>query len=170
MFRRNFLQLVGRAHLVVVQINDGLPVDHVELTFEVVFLAERNQNGPGIGPELFAHRVDRHVEVRSDPVHFINEADAGNVVLGGLPPDGFRLRLHAGDGIEDRNGAVEDAERTLDFSGEVHVTGSIDDVDPLLNAFKNLVNALFFALRPGTGGGGGGNRDTAFAFLFHPVG
>ena len=39
----------------------------------------------------------------------------------GLTPDRLRLRLHAGDGIEDDDAAVEDAQAALDLDGEVDV-------------------------------------------------
>ena len=71
------------------------------------------------------------VEVRADPVHLVGEDEPGDPVAVGLAPDGLGLRLDAGDGIEQRHGAVEHAERALDFDGEVHVTWGIDDVDPV---------------------------------------
>ena len=40
----------------------------------------------------------------------------------------------------------------------------------MLDAFVNLVNAVFFRLGPEAGRRGGGDRDAALAFLLHPVG
>ncbi len=40
----------------------------------------------------------------------------------------------------------------------------------MLDALENLVDALFLALGPETGGGGGGDGDAALALLLHPVG
>src|SRR2546430_10412054 len=40
------------------------------------------------------------------------------------------LRLHAADGAEDADRAVEDAQGPLYLDREVDVTGSVDDVDP----------------------------------------
>src|SRR5690606_11540419 len=76
-------------------------------------------------------------------------------VLVGLAPDGFGLRLDTGDRVEDGDGAVEDAQRTLDLDREVDVTRGVDDVDPV---------AL-----PLTGGGGGGDGDPPLLLLLHPV-
>ena len=45
------------------------------------------------------------------------------MVAFGLPPDGLRLRLNAGHGVEDDDAAVEDAEAAFDFGGEVDVAG-----------------------------------------------
>jgi hypothetical protein len=79
----------------------------------------------------------------------------GNVVFVGLAPDGFGLRLDAGVAVQHRHGAVEDAQRTLDFNGEVHVSGGVDDVQAL---------AL-----PEGGRRGGRDGDAALLFLVHPV-
>ena len=48
-------------------------------------------------------------------------AGGTHVVLVGLTPDSLRLRLDAGDAVEARDRAVEDAERALDLEGEVDV-------------------------------------------------
>ena len=71
-------------------------------------------------------------EVGADAVHLVDEADAGDVVLVGLAPDGLGLGLDAGDGVEHGDGAVEDAQRALDLDGEVDVAGRVDDVDPVV--------------------------------------
>ena len=65
--------------------------------------------------------VEAAVEVRADPVHLVREDDARHAVAVGLAPDGLGLRLDAGDRIEQRDGAVEHAQRALHFDGEVHV-------------------------------------------------
>jgi hypothetical protein len=59
------------------------------------------------------------------------------------------------DRAEDGHGAVEDAEGAFDFGGEVHVSGSVDQVDPVLV--------------PEASGGGGGDGDAALLLLNHPV-
>ncbi len=163
-------ELVGGAELVVVQIEDGLLVDNVDLALELVFGAEGDEDGPGVGAELVAHLIDGVLEIGTDAVHLVDESDAGNAVLVGLAPDGFRLGLDAGDAAEDGDGAIEDAEGTLDLGGEVDVAGGVDDVDAEFLAFVNLDDALFLARGPEAGGGGGGDGDAALAFLLHPVG
>ena len=89
------------------------------------------------------------------PVHLVGEDDARNAVLVALAPDGFGLRLDALVGIEHAHGAVEHAQRTLDFDGEVDVAGGVDDVETL--AF------------PERGGRSRRNRDAALLLLLHPV-
>ena len=145
-------------------------VEDVDLPLEIILLTERNQYRPGICAELLAHAVDGCVEIRADAVHLIDEGDARHAVFGGLPPDGLRLGLHAGDAAEDGDRAVENAQRALDLGREIHVAGSIDDVYALFDAFENLVDTLLLALQPRTGRGCRGNRDAPLALLLHPVG
>ena len=86
----------------------------------------------GVGAELLLHFVDDVVEVRAGAVHLVDEHDPRDVVFGGLAPDGFGLRLDAGDAAEDDDRTIQHAKGALHFGGEVHVAGSVDDVDPLL--------------------------------------
>src|SRR4029079_3166000 len=70
-------------------------------------------------------------------------------------PRGHGLGLGAGDAVEDRDGAVEDAQRTLDLGGEVDVPGGVDDVD--------------LVVLPPAGRRRGRDRDAALLLLLHPV-
>ena len=51
------------------------------------------------------------------------------------------LRLDAGDTVEDRDSAVEDAQRSLDLDGEVDVAGRVDDVDLVWSFHQQVVAA-----------------------------
>ena len=74
--------------------------------------------------------MSTHVEeVGAHAVHLVDEDDARDFVLVGLAPDGLGLRLHRGDRVEQRDQAVEHAQRALDLDREVHVARRIDDVD-----------------------------------------
>ena len=64
-----------------------------------------------------------------DLVHLVDEADARDVVLGRLPPDGFGLRFDAFLAVEHGDRAVEHAQGALDLGREVHVAGRVDQVD-----------------------------------------
>ncbi len=75
----------------------------------------------GLPPSLVDDLLEGALEVRADAVHLVHEADARHAVLVGLAPHGLGLRLDAGDRVEHRHGAVEDAQRALDFGGEVDV-------------------------------------------------
>ena len=70
----------------------------------------------------------------------LTKAMRGTRVAIHLPPHRLGLRLHAGDRVEQRHGAVEHAQRALDFDGEIDVAGRIDDVDAVLG--KALVHPL----------------------------
>src|SRR5204863_95283 len=84
------------------------------------------------------------------------------LVLVGLPPHGFRLRLHAADRAVDHACAIEHAHRALDLDREVDVARRVDDVDPVLGMV--VVHPF-----PETGGRGRRDRDAALALLLHPV-
>ena len=111
--------------------------------------------GTAFAPRRSIIVLHRALEVRAHAVHLVDERDARDRVLVGLAPDGLGLRLDAGDGVEERDRAVEDAQRALDLDGEVDVTGRVDDVDPVI--------------APRSGGRGGRDRDAALLLLLHPV-
>ena len=71
----------------------------------------------------------RAEEVGPFAVHLVDEGDARHVVLVGLAPDGFALRLDAFPGAEDHHAAVQHAEAPLDLGGEIDVAGRVDEVD-----------------------------------------
>ena len=75
------------------------------------------------GVEPVDHHVDAAVELRADAVHLVDEADPRYAVPVGLPPDRLALRLDTGDGVEDRDRAVEHSQRALDLDREVDVAG-----------------------------------------------
>ncbi len=108
-----------------------------------------------MGAEPVDHRLHAALEVGADAVHLVDVGDPRDVVLVGLAPHGLRLRLDAGDRVEQRDRPVEHAQRALDLDGEVDVAGGVDDVD-----------AVALPLR---GGRGRGDRDAALLLLFHPV-
>ena len=78
--------------------------------------------------------------------------------------------MHAGDGIEHGDRAIEHAERSLHLGREIHVTGRVDNVHPHLDAFVNLEDIRLGLLHPSAGRRGGSDRDAALAFLLHPIG
>ena len=132
-----------------------LHLDQVDDAFEVALAADRQLDRQRIGAEPVHHRLHRVEEVGAGAVHLVDVGDPRHLVLVGLAPDGLRLRLDPGDGVEDGDGAVEDAQAALDLDREVDVAGRVDDVDPV---------AL-----PLAGGRRGGDRDAAFLLLLHPV-
>ena len=105
--------------------------------------------------EAVADHLDAALEVGADAVHLVDEAEARHVVLVGLAPHRLGLRLDAGDRVEHRDRAVEDAQRALDLDREVDVAGRVDDVD--------------LAVAPLRGGRGRRDRDAALLLLDHVV-
>ena len=151
---RNVLHVVIGAHRLVL-VDERFHADQVDDAAELVFGANRQLNRDGIAFELGGDLRERFLEVRADAVHLVDEADARHAVLVGLAPHGFRLRLDTGDRVEHGDGAVEHAQRALDFNREVDVAGRIDDVD-----------AVLF---PEAGRRGGRDGDAALLLLLHPV-
>ena len=99
--------------------------------------------------------VDAPGEVRPDPVHLVDEADARDLVLVGLAPDSLGLGLDTGYRVKDGDRPVEDAQRPLDLDGEVDVAGGVDDVDAVISPLARSRRR--------------GDRDTTLLFLGHPV-
>ncbi len=63
-----------------------------------------------MGAEPIDHRLHAAVEVGPDPVHLVDVGDPRDGVLVGLAPDRLGLGLDAGDRVEQRDRAVEDAQ------------------------------------------------------------
>ncbi len=135
---------------------ERLHLDEVDDTFEVVLGTDRNLQDQWLGAETVDDGLHGEEEVRAHLVHLVDEADAGDVVLGSLAPDLLGLGLDALLAVEHGNGAVEDAQRPLDLDREVDVAGCVDDVD--------------LVVVPETGDRSGGDGDTTLLLLLHPVG
>ena len=142
------------AQLLVVP-DQRLHLDDVDDALEFGFRADRPGDDHRAGAQTIDHHVDAALEVRAGAVHLVDEADARHVILVGLAPHGFGLRLDAGDGVEHGDRAVQHAHGTFDFDGEVDVAGRVDDVD-----------AVIF---PEAGRRGRRDGDAAFLFLLHEV-
>ena len=135
--------------------DQALHLDQVDHALEVVLAADRQLDRQRFGAEPVDHRLNRVEEVGAGAVHLVDVGDARHAVLVGLAPDRLRLGLDPGDGVEDRDRAVKDAQAALDLDREVDVAGRVDDVDPVLV--------------PLAGGRGRGDRDPPFLLLLHPV-
>ncbi len=166
---RNFLHVHLGAEVIGGIINDRLLADDINDATQIVFRTNRDAHRVGVRAELLTHLGDHTIKVCTSAIHLVDEGNAGDAVLGGLPPHGFGLRLHAGHGAEDGDRAVEHAHGALHLGGEIHVAGGVDDVDAMGDAFPQLIGAVGL-LRPKTCGGRAGNRDAPLALLFHPVG
>ena len=139
----------------LVEVNDFLHVDQIDDALERLFGSDGQDDRHGAGAKAVVDLLDDVQEVRADTVHLVDERDAGDLVLVSLTPHRLRLGLDAADGAEHGHGSVKDAQRALDFDGEVDVAGSVDEVD--------------VAILPLAGDGRGRDRDAALALLSHPV-
>ena len=157
--RRGSPRLVLGAHrhvaLGVAAPHEGPHLDQVDDADEVALGADRQLEHERLRAEALDDRVDGEVEVGAELVHLVDEADARHVVLVGLAPDRLGLGLDALLAVEDGDGAVEHAQRTLDLDREVDVAGGVDDVD--------------LVVVPEAGHGGRRDRDAALLLLLHPV-
>ena len=144
---------MASAEVIVVDL--GLHTDEVDDAAEGILLADGKLHGHGIGAEALADHLLDAEEVCAVDVHLVDVCDAGDVILVRLAPHRLGLRLDTALCAERRDGAVEDAERTLDFDREVNVAGGIDDVEAV---------AL-----PDTGRCSGRDGDAALLLLDHPV-
>ena len=151
---RDFFGLVLRAHCLVFP-DDGLHLDQVDDADKLRFLADGDLNRDGPCIEALADGVDGMLEISTHLVDLVDETNSRDAVFISLAPDFFRLRLHAMNGVEYSDSAVEHAQRSLDLGREVDVAGGINNVDA--------------DVAPGAGRGGGGDSDAALLLLLHPV-
>ena len=138
---------------------DGLHLDEVHNTFEVLLCTDRNRDHTGRCTEDILHLAYHFEEVGARTVHLIYVADTGNVVFVSLTPHGFRLGLHATHCTVGSYCTVEDTKRAFNLRREVNVTRSVDEIELI---FYTIVS-------PEGSRCGRRNRDTAFLLLFHPV-
>ncbi len=149
----NLDDLLFGAELVFV--DDRLHRHQIDDALELALGADRQLDRDGLGAEAVDHRLYALLEIGASAVHLVDVGDPRDVVLVGLAPDRLRLWLDARDRVEQRDRAVEHAQRALDLDREIDVAGRVDDVD-----------AVALPLR---GRGGGGDRDAALLLLLHPV-
>ncbi len=135
--------------------DQGLVLEQVDHADELGLGADGELGHGRQRVEPIADHLDGALEVGADAVHLVDEADPRDVVLVGLAPHRLGLGLHAGDGVEDRHGAVEYPQGALHLDGEVDVARGVDDVDPVVP--------------PHAGGGGRGDGDAPLLLLHHPV-
>ena len=134
-------------------------VDHA---LEAIFSAHRNHHRHRIGLEAVHHHLTYTEEIRPHAVHLVDEGQARHLVLVGLTPHRFRLRLYPADGVIHHDRAVQHAHGAFNLDGEIHVAGSVDDIDAVLG--QRAIHAS-----PKAGGGRRSNGDATLLLLAHPV-
>ena len=162
--------LEGRTQCIVLGVDHRLLVEHVDLPLELVLCADWDENPERGSSQFLPHLVHHVLKVRPHPVHLVDEYDAGDTVLGSLPPDRLGLRLYASHSAENNNRSVQNTEGTLNFGGKINVSRGVDDVDPLFLFFEQLADTFVLLLYPLTGHGRRGNGDSPLTLLLHMIG
>ena len=139
----------------VVLIDFSLHFQQVNHAHKVGFGTDGQLQRHGIGMQPLLHHVHHAEEIRAGDIHFVDVRHAGNMILGGLMPHGFRLGLNAAFRTENSYRTVQYPQRALNFHGKVHVAGGVNDV--------NLV------IPPKARGGRGSDGDATLLLLSHPV-
>ena len=165
MFLRNFDRVEFHAAWVGLVVKVSYVLDQIDHALEVFALANRNEERVSVTFELRANVIHCAKVIGTRTVHLVDESHAWNAVLVHLTPNGFRLRLHAGNRTENSDGAIKDAQRAFYFSSKVDVTRGIDNIDTVIN-----VSVRTFFSFPTSRNCSGRNRDTTLALLLHPVG
>ena len=144
-----------------------LHIEKVDKSHEISFLANRYLKANRIFSKACADLVHRAEEIRANDIHLVDKCHTGDIVFVRLAPDVLGLGLHATLGIKYADRAIQDAKRPFDLHGEIHVTGSIDDVDAMLLGTRLGLPVLL--QRPVAGGRSRGDGDTPLLLLLHPV-
>ena len=137
-------------------VDSGSHSDEIHHTLETAFSPNGNLDGNRVSAQAIPQLVIHPEEVGPRPIHFVDKGNARHVVPICLPPNGFRLGLHPAHGAKDGNHAIQHPHRTLNFDGEIDVTGGVNNIDLVIS--------------PARGNSGSGNRNASLPLLFHPVG
>ncbi len=138
-------QILGDSNIVslVVVVDISLHLEQVDDTFELVFFSDGQLQHDGVLAKPRSDLLYRAVKVRSQNVHLVDESHTGHVVGVCLTPDVFRLGLNASLCAEDAYSAIQHAKRTLHLHGEIHVAGSVDNIDTMLRRIGHGLRLFF---------------------------
>ena len=106
--------------------------DQVNDTFEAALAPDRNLQRYCVGTQLASKLLDDSFRIRTGSVHLVDERNPRNTVTFHLSVNGQRLTLHATDSTKHKNRTVENSQTAFHFNGEVDVSRSIDNVNPML--------------------------------------
>ena len=148
-------RLVSNVLSEVIVVNFRVHIDKVNNSPECVLRADRQLNRNTVAVETLLNHIKNVVEIRTHNIHLIDVYHSRYVVFVSLTPNGFRLRLNTALCAQNGYRAVKHAERTLNFNGEVNVSGSVDNIDTMVF--------------PEASSSSGGDCNTSFLLLLHPV-
>src|SRR5699024_622378 len=142
-------------------------LEQVDDSLEFIFLSDRKLQADRVLAQTGLDLIYCVIEVCTQDIHLVDERHTGYVVGVGLTPYVLGLGLNAALRTEDAYSAVQYTERTLNLYGKVYVSGSIDDVDTMLQSTRLCLAVLLQS--PVTGGSSGCDGDTSLLLLLHPV-
>ncbi|OQC73093.1 MAG: hypothetical protein BWX45_00692 [Deltaproteobacteria bacterium ADurb.Bin002] len=137
-----------------VEIN-GFHRHQIDHAFQLRFKSDGNLHGHGVMPQFGSKLFNDPERIGAAAVAFIDKRNAGDFVALHLLIDGDGLGLNAPDGAQNQNRAVQHAQGPFHFNREIHVAGSIDNVD-----FMALPFAIGCRRRDG---------DSSFLFQIHGI-
>src|SRR5690606_10770079 len=140
----------------------GLHLDQIDDTLEHILGAHRQLHRHRIGTQTVLDLADHTQEISTGTVHLVDENHARHFIPVCLTPYSLCLRLHTGRGTQHHHRTIQYSQGSLNLNGEVHVSGSVDNVDAV------LVELLAHA-RPEAGNCSRGDRDATLLLLLHPV-
>ena len=109
-----------------------LHFDEIHDAFVVAFESDRNLHHDGVVLELLAQLCGHAKRVGAGAVGLVDEGEPRDFVSAHLPVDGHRLGLHPGDSAQHQDRPVQNPQRPFNLDREVHVAGSVDDVDEVV--------------------------------------
>ena len=137
----------------------GLLRDEIDDAAERLFFADRQLNRNDRAAQRGVNRLERALQARALAVEAIDDHQAGQSgLLGGLPCL-LRLHLNAGDGVNDENGRVSNAQSRARIGQKVGDARRVDEVDLCLVPFgvckarrQGVLSGDFLVVVVGDGG------------------
>jgi len=129
--------------------------NQINNAFKVTPLPDRDLERNGWYGKFLVDVFHYYVEIRTDTIHLVDETDAGNTVLLGLPPYGLCLGLNPANCAEHGDSAIKHPQGPFNLRGKIHVTGCINNVYLILSPPGSGCRTL--------------DGNTPFLFLGHPV-
>ena len=137
-------QVIGHGDVIalVVIVDIGFHLEQIDDPLEFVLFADGQLDDDGILAKSRLDLLYGSVEVRAQNVHLVDERHTGHIVSVSLPPYVFGLGLNAAFCAENADCAVQHTKGTLHLHGEVNVSGSINDIDTMLQGIRHRLGFL----------------------------
>mmetsp|Transcript_9000 Transcript_9000/g.25070 ORF Transcript_9000/g.25070 Transcript_9000/m.25070 type:complete len:376 (-) Transcript_9000:15-1142(-) len=132
--RWNVVDAAGES-LVALEVH-SLPRDHIAHAYEAVLLANGQLDRLYSEAELLADLAEHQERVGTVPVKLVDKNDPRDLVALHLPVHGDGLALHAANPAADQDRAVQDAQGSLHFDGEIHVAWRVDEVQVVIGPLR----------------------------------